>query len=130
MHRFNERQIAYLDRQILGRIATADARRQPHVTPVGFRFNPETGTIDVGGYDLESTRKVRDIRQNPRVSFVVDDLESTNPWRPRGITIRGKAEICEDPDSGNSGPLGGTWIRIFPERVVSWGLDETEAPAS
>ena len=123
MQTLNEQEIHYLDSQVLGRIATADANGQPHATPVGFRYNSETGTIDVGGYELESTKKARDIRQNPRVSFVVDDLESIKPWRPRGVTIRGTAVLYEDRNAGDGGPFGSTWIRIIPERVISWGLD-------
>lgn len=46
---------------------------------------------------------------------MVDDLASTDPWRPRAIEIRGLAEAISDPE-----PL----IRIHPDRVVSWGLDE------
>jgi pyridoxamine 5'-phosphate oxidase family protein len=74
MQEFTEQEIAYLESQILGRLATANAQGQPHVTPVGFRYNEETGTIDIGGYDLSSTKKVRDLEQNPRIAFVVDDL--------------------------------------------------------
>ena len=42
---------------------------------------------------------------------MVDDLASTNPWRPRGVEVRGRAEIADGV------------IRIHPERVVSWGID-------
>jgi pyridoxamine 5'-phosphate oxidase family protein len=43
-----------------------------------------------------------------------DDLSSTDPWRPRGIEVRGRAEAIETPR-----PL----IRIHPQRIVSWGID-------
>jgi pyridoxamine 5'-phosphate oxidase family protein len=43
---------------------------------------------------------------------VIDDLASTDPWRPRGVEVRGRAEALDEP----------TIIRIHPERVVSWGL--------
>lgn len=36
-----------------------------------------------------------------------------SPWLPREIEIRGCAEAIEEPD---------TIIRIYPERIVSWGL--------
>lgn len=121
MERLNEQEIEYLKTQMLGRIATADAKGQPHVTPVGFRYNEETGTIDISGYDLLSTKKVRDIRENPKVAFVVDDLASVKPWRPRGVTIRGTAVIYEEAEQ--SGGFGDTWIRIIPSRVISWGIE-------
>lgn len=122
MEQLSDEQIAYLRSQVLGRIATADADGQPHVTPVGYRYNEETGTIDISGYDLLSTRKVRDIRENPRVAFVVDDLASIKPWRPRGVTIRGSAVI--DGDGSESTGFGDVWIRITPNRVVAWGVEE------
>lgn len=121
MHAFNEQEINYLKSQILGRLATADASGQPHATPVGFKYDEESGTIDVGGLDLSATRKAHDIQQNAKVSFVVDDLESVKPWRPRGITIRGTAAIYDQATSG--GPFGSTKIRITPERAVSWGIE-------
>ena len=127
MRTLTPEEISYLESQMLGRLATANATGQPHVTPVGFRYNSETGAIDVGGIDLAATKKARDIEENPRVSFVVDDLESVQPWRPRGITIRGTAELY-DVASDPNGPFGRTWIRIRPTRVISWGL-ETAEPA-
>ncbi len=122
MQYLNDDEITYLRSQMLGRIATANAKGQPHVTPVGFRYNEETGTIDIGGYDLAATRKARDIHENPRVAFVVDDLASVKPWRPRGITIRGTAVIYEQ--QGGDAPFGDTWFRVIPDRVVSWGLEQ------
>ena len=44
---------------------------------------------------------------------MIDDLESTDPWRPRGIEVRWRAEAI---------PLPTSLIRIHPERIVSWGL--------
>ncbi len=123
MQTLNQQEIAYLESQRLGRLATANADGQPHATPVGYRYNTDTGTIDIGGYNLASTRKARDIRENPSVSFVVDDLESIKPWRPRGITIRGSAVLLHDPETSGSGPFGSTRIQVTPERVVSWGLE-------
>jgi pyridoxamine 5'-phosphate oxidase family protein len=52
------------------------------------------------------------VRATGRAAIVIDDLASTDPWRPRGVEVRGRAEALDRP------PL----IRIYPERVVSWGL--------
>jgi pyridoxamine 5'-phosphate oxidase family protein len=30
------------------------------------------------------------VQANPRVSFVIDDIVSTQPWKVRGIEIRGE----------------------------------------
>jgi pyridoxamine 5'-phosphate oxidase family protein len=85
--------------------------------PVGWRFNRELDSIDVGGMDLSRTKKFKDVRRNGRASIVIDELESIDPWRPRGIEVRGRGEAIE-----GERPL----IRIHPERIVSWGL-ESEA---
>src|SRR6516165_7056912 len=90
---FTAEEIAYLQSQRLGRLATVGPDGQPHVVPVGFRYNAELDTIDIGGHDFAKRKKYRDVQYNPRVAFVVDDLASTSPWRPRMIEIRGTAEV-------------------------------------
>ncbi len=86
----------------------------PHVVPVAWIYNAARETIDIGGSDLENTKKFRDVQRRGRVAIVIDDLESTDPWLPRGIEIRGRGEAIALPT-----PL----IRIHPERIVSWGID-------
>jgi pyridoxamine 5'-phosphate oxidase family protein len=98
----------------LGRLATVGADGTPHVVPVAYIYNAARDTIDVGGAELEATKKFRDIARGGRAAIVVDDLESTDPWRPRGVEVRGRAEAIAMPT-----PL----IRIHPERIVSWGLE-------
>jgi pyridoxamine 5'-phosphate oxidase family protein len=111
---FTEVELAYLagGRQ-LGRIATVGVDGTPHVVPVGWIYNAARETIDVGGHELERTKKFRDVARTGRVAIVIDDLASTDPWRPRGIEVRGRGEAIALPT-----PL----IRIHPERIVSWGL--------
>lgn len=89
---FTEEEITYLQSQRLGRIASVNPQGAPRVVPTGFHFNRETGTIDCGGFDLATTRRWQDVQSNPRVAIVVDDLASTNPWRPRAVMVRGTAE--------------------------------------
>ena len=83
------------------------------MVPVGWIYNAARETIDVGGFELERTKKFRDVARSGRAAIVIDDLASTDPWRPRGIEIRGRGEAIALPT-----PL----IRIHPERVVTWGL--------
>jgi pyridoxamine 5'-phosphate oxidase family protein len=45
---------------------------------------------------------------------VIDDVPSVNPWRVRGIEVRGRAEAVAEPRPH---------LRIHPERIVSWGLE-------
>jgi pyridoxamine 5'-phosphate oxidase family protein len=112
---FTDAELRYLmgGRQ-LGRIATVGVDGNPHVVPVGWIYNAASDTIDIGGYELERTKKFRDVARTGRAAIVIDDLESTDPWRPRGVEIRGRAEAIALPT-----PL----IRIHPERIVSWGLE-------
>ncbi len=67
----------YLGSQRLARIATASANGTPDVAPVGFRFDGDV--FWVGGIDLPTTLKYRNVRANPVASIVVDDLASVEP---------------------------------------------------
>lgn len=122
---FTQSEIAYLDSQILARIATVDAGGAPRVVPTGFRYNPDTGTIDLGGLDLAQTRRFQDVRSNPRVAIVIDDLASTNPWRARSVRVRGTADVFEGGGSSIRPGLGEAWMRIRPTAISSSGLDES-----
>jgi len=102
MSAFTHTEIAILQSQFLGRLATVGSGGQPHVVPVGFRYNPEYDTLDIGGYDFASRKKFRDVRRNPHVAFVVDDVASVTPWRVRGIEIRGKPRYWRRPARASS----------------------------
>lgn len=112
---FTDAEVRYLagGRQ-LGRVATVGADGTPHVVPVAWIYNAARDTIDIGGHDLERTKKFRDVQRTGRAAIVIDDLASTEPWRPRGIEVRGRGEAIALPT-----PL----IRIHPERIVSWGIE-------
>src|SRR5438874_11506927 len=92
-------QIEYLAGQRLGRIATAGADGKPHVVPTSFRYNRELDTIDVGGLRVATTKKYRDVQANHWAAIVVDDLVSTDPWKPRMLEIRGRAEAVAEGGS-------------------------------
>lgn len=117
---FTEAEATYLRSQRLGRLATVDVDGAPQNNPVGFAVNDD-GTVDIGGRELAATRKFRNVARNPAVAFVVDDIASTDPWRVRGVEIRGTAEtVTVQRRPGSS--LSGEVIRIHPQRVISWGL--------
>jgi pyridoxamine 5'-phosphate oxidase family protein len=120
---FTLAEIAYLRSQRLGRLATVGPDGQPHVVPVSFRYNPASDTIDIGGHDFAKRKKFRDVRRNPRVAFVVDDLASVNPWRPRGIEIRGEAEVLETGGTEIMSNFDPEIFRIKPKRIISWGIE-------
>lgn len=118
---FTESEIAYLANQPLGRLATAQPDGTLQVSPVTFSYNRELDTIDISGYNLTASRKFRNLLTNRRVAFVVDDLPSISPWRVRCLEIRGWAEPL--------GELAVPLIRIHPERIISFGIDEPDTPA-
>lgn len=95
----------------LARVATVGRDGTPHVVPVGWSYNPETDTIDVGGHDFAATKKYRDVVRHGRAAIVIDEVLA--PWSPRGIEVRGRAEAIEGPPA---------LIRIHLDRVRSWGL--------
>ena len=123
---FSEAEIGYLQSQRLGRIATVGSGGRPHVVPVSFRYNAEHDAIDIGGHGFAGRKKYRDVQQNPWVAVVVDDVASINPWRARGIEVRGRVEIV--PTGGESiGPgFDPEMFRITPTRIVSWGLESDQ----
>jgi pyridoxamine 5'-phosphate oxidase family protein len=120
---FTPNEIAYLGSQRLGRLATIGTHGEPHNVPVGFHYNPALGTIDIGGHQLGKSRKFHNVQREPRVSFVVDDLETVNPWRPRGVEVRGKAEALTYGGASLGPGFGQELIRIYPVRIIGWGID-------
>ena len=123
MSHFTENEIEYLRGQRLGRLATVAADGSPHVVPVGFRLNAEDTALEVGGHGLSQSKKWRDLHANDQIAIVIDDLVSTNPWTPRGIEIRGKAELHSDGGQKFGPGWDSAWIRIVPRRIVSWGIE-------
>jgi pyridoxamine 5'-phosphate oxidase family protein len=122
---FSESELAYLASQRLGRLATLRPDGTLQNSPVGFRYNAGTGTLDIGGFNMARSRKFRNIAATREIAFVVDDLPSVQPWRVRCLEIRGTAEAIEAPgDSayGSADPI----IRIHPRRILSFGLDQPD----
>jgi pyridoxamine 5'-phosphate oxidase family protein len=122
---FTEEEREYLLSGVrLGRLATVGSDGTPHVVPTSFRYNPDHDTIDIGGHDFAKRKKYRDVLGNPKVAFVVDDIASVNPWRARGIEIRGEAEVL---DTGGTELMRGfdpEMFRITPKRIVGWRLEK------
>ena len=116
-------QIEYMGSQPLGRIATAGADGKPHVVPTSFRYNPDLGTVDCGGLHVATTKKYRDVQANGWAAIVVDDLVSMDPWTPRMLEIRGRAEAVPSGGSALRPGFGEAFIRIHPEKVNSFGIE-------
>src|SRR5262245_52511974 len=126
---FTDAEIEYLGSQRLGRLATQQPNGTLQASPVGFHYNPDLGTIDVAGFRMSESRKFRNIADNGRVAFVVDDVASVDPWRVRCLEIRGHAEAITDPDDAAyeiNGGMDKGIIRIHPERIISFGIGQTD----
>ncbi|HEU5349337.1 MAG TPA: PPOX class F420-dependent oxidoreductase [Ktedonobacterales bacterium] len=118
---FSELELTYLQGQRLARVATVDSKGQPTVDAVGFSLDGEQ--ILIGTHSPILTRKYRNVLDGNRdVALIVDDLQSVQPWRPRGIKIHGSAEIVER--QGHFGP--GSYIVITPKVSWSWGIESQD----
>lgn len=130
MPKFAQNQIAFLNSNELCRIATATRDGVPQVTPVMYTLDNENLIIatDYG------TRKLKNLKENPLVSIVVDEYEPN-----RGVLIQGKCEIHERGeeylrmlkilferfDFYRNNPWGegeSPILKINPTKVRSWGL--------
>jgi pyridoxamine 5'-phosphate oxidase family protein len=124
---FTQAELDYLAGQSLGRLATVGPDGQPHVVPVGFRYNPETDTIDIGGRGMGRSKKYRDVVAQPRVAFVVDDVAP--PDHLRMLEIRGEAVALPSGGRTMHGGFDDQMIRVAPRRIVSMGLDDASREA-
>ncbi len=140
-------QTAFLVRQRVARLATADGAGVPHAIPVCFAYTP--GAIYVAldekpkGVAPSRLKRVRNILENPNVAFVADRY--AEDWsRLAFVMIRGRAELLE-PDTEEHAAsvrlLRGKYhqykkmrieenpiIAIRPKKISSWGaLDATGA---
>ena len=119
---FSDAERRYLADQPIGRLATAGADRRPHAVPVSFHYDPDLGTIDCGGFHVDTTKKWRDVQANPWAALVVDDLVSIDPWQPRMLEIRGRAEAVPTGGERLQPGFGPAFIRLYPEKKNSFGI--------
>ncbi|HOT92149.1 MAG TPA: pyridoxamine 5'-phosphate oxidase family protein [Anaerolineae bacterium] len=83
---------AFLAAPLLARFATASPDTlQPHVVPVWYDWDGETLWIS----SYESTRKIGELRANPRCAVVVDVAESINGVS--AVLFEGTAELITEP---------------------------------
>ncbi len=124
----------------VGRLGTADASGQPLVVPICYAFDGASlySAIDAKPKTAApvSLRRVRNIRENARVSVVIDHYDED--WsRLRYVIIQGDAEILTGGSDFSRGvdllidkypqyrALGldresGVMIRVRPRRVSTW----------
>jgi pyridoxamine 5'-phosphate oxidase family protein len=66
--------------------------------------------------------KRRDVQASGWAAIVVDDLLSIDPWTPRFLEIRGRAEAIPTGGAGLGPGFGAAFIRIYPEKINSFGI--------
>lgn len=120
MGAFSEKELVYLREQLIGRLATVSRRQIPQVTPVGFGVDEDRIYLNI----QHTSKKARNIKHNPRVSFVVDDAP---PWDGTAeglhyVLISGKAELIS---SGELHEKGKDFIEEkFPGYEENFGVRE------
>ena len=141
--------VRFLETARVGHLATADGRGRPSVVPVVFVLDGGKVYTPIDGKpkgDAETLRRIRNIRENPAVAFLVDRYDED--WtRLAFVHIRGTAAVLS-AGSAKSGPAdseefsraetllrekhpqycsvplggpGGLMIRINPTSCTAWG---------
>ncbi|HEY2618542.1 MAG TPA: TIGR03668 family PPOX class F420-dependent oxidoreductase [Acetobacteraceae bacterium] len=95
----SHQQIAFLASQRVGRLATADARGNPHVVPVCFAIADATLYVTIDEKPKRAAalplKRLRNMMDNPSVAFVADRYDED--WRELGwVMLRGRAEVLAD----------------------------------
>jgi nitroimidazol reductase NimA-like FMN-containing flavoprotein (pyridoxamine 5'-phosphate oxidase superfamily) len=78
-----------LEEGFFGYLGTASTNGFPHVTPMIFVFDKEHIFVATS----RISKKLRNIRENPRVSFLVDIRDPSNLMNNRAVLISGRAVI-------------------------------------
>ena len=88
--------------------------------------------IVIGGYagsGMDRSAKFRNAAARPGISLVVDDVLVDDGWAPRGVEVRGAAEVHPEGGAEVGARLDAPfdfdppWILLRPRRVLSWGID-------
>lgn len=118
-------------------VATIGRDGTPHLSPMAFTMLD--GLIHFAGY--RKSQKMADLRRDPRITVLVEDGDQYT--RLRGVEIRGRAELIDDPvltslalgkgsakhfllpDPGDTPPIHPTaakrtTVRVHPQRIISW----------
>ena len=80
------KELDFLKRHELCRLATASKDARPHVVPVIYALDGENIVIAID----YGTKKLRNLKQNKRVALVVDDYHPNH-----AVMVEGECEILE-----------------------------------
>jgi PPOX class probable F420-dependent enzyme len=92
-------QAAFVAAQRVGRLATADARGNPHVVPVCFAVSDSALYVTIDEKPKRASarplKRLRNLMENPSAAFVVDRYDED--WaRLCWVMLRGPTEILSD----------------------------------
>jgi PPOX class probable F420-dependent enzyme len=127
---------AFLAGRLVAVLATLEPDGAPLATAMWFLPDPDRLTM----VSVANTRKVRNLRRDPRVSAVA---EAGSGADLRGVTVQGRAVFLESsagraaladrllaryPEmerrwQGRTMPADRVMFQVIPEKVSSWGLD-------
>lgn len=94
---FTAKEQQFLAEAGIGRLATVSPDGIVQNNPTNYRVNAD-GTVDIGGMRMRASLKFRNVAAGSRVSFVIDQQLSLDPYVIRGIEIRGTAETLDDEE--------------------------------
>jgi len=70
---------------------TTDRNNQPHITPMFFVFDEESREAFV--FTHSGSKKIENIKFNPKVCLTVDVRDPDNPFENRGVMVQGEAVV-------------------------------------
>ncbi|MGB8348659.1 MAG: TIGR03668 family PPOX class F420-dependent oxidoreductase [Ktedonobacteraceae bacterium] len=134
-------EIAFIERQRVARLATADEDGNPHVIPVcyacdGARFYTplDEKPKRVAGMQL---RRVRNITARPQVALVIDRYDDDDWSRLGYVLVQGRAELLPSDHALHAHAVAllrarysqylamaledSPVIMITPEHITAWG---------
>jgi pyridoxamine 5'-phosphate oxidase family protein len=110
---FSEDEMTFLLGSRLARVATTSGEGQPHVVPVVYEFDGVA--FYFAGWRLRDTLKFKNLLENRKIAIVIDDIVTVSPWRPRGVEVRGTAEL---------GSVDGrAYVKVVPRIKRCWGFN-------
>ena len=140
MAAFSQKELQYLKEQEVGRLATVSRKQAPQVTPVAFGVDQDNLYVNI----KHDSVKARNIKGNPKVSFVVDyapPFDGTGQGLSQ-VLISGQAKLISSGElhekgrhlieekypgyEKNFGIREDGWSKhilvITPTKVTSWGI--------
>ncbi len=78
---------------------TTDQNNQAHITPMFFLLDEKMSEIFV--FACYRSKKMKNIKVNPKVCLTVDVRDTENPFENRGVMVQGEATIEKTVDSSS-----------------------------